>query len=338
MKVMIAAVLAVFTLTSCATYLDVQRDQKPIYEVIAEKPGVGLLHVEVPDEVLARAPNDFSNMTGLIAKAMRDYTDGRGSFVAVDYTHLGYHPKWERVTTGSDRLPPFRVTSLEGVPAGAQTPLVTVVRVVDWRTTTETVNSQARDVAHVQLIVSTWTREGREVNSEMVDALARSGEVMLFLKAGSQNLVTWYQKSDGHKTLSTNPGKRDELFFLVMHEAVNLHLYPYFSHKVGDRLVLVDDEPYKPGVQAALRGAYDEAEGLWKALADKDPKAHGALYNMAMMKLIRGDDEGAAALLRQASAIDDKFLYGGMLTDIEARLKMHKKIGPAGISVSQLMR
>ncbi len=331
MRRFLCAVLAVFAMTNCATYIDVQRDQRAIYEVNTEKPGIGLLDVNVPDDVLARAPNDFSNMTGLIAKSLRDYVDARGNFVAVDYTHLGFHPKWERAMSGVVNAPVFKVNSLQGVPAGAQTPLVTVVRVVDWRTTTETVNNQVKDVAHVQLIFSTWTKEGQEVSTEMVDALARAGESMMFLKAGEQALVTWYEKSDGRTKLQTNPTKRDQLFFQVMHEAVNLHLYPYFAHKVGDRLVLVDDEPYKAGVQAALRGSFDEAEGLFKATFEKDPKAHGGMYNAAMMRLIKGDDAAAAALLQQALAVEDKFLYRGMLSDITTRQRLHRRIGAGGL-------
>ena len=120
-SLMVAALLAV---CGCATYVDVQRDQRPIYSVLDAKPGVGLLEVSVPDDVLARAPNDFSNMTGLISKVMRDYVDGRGEFNADDYTQLGFKAKWQKSQDARVDAPPMRVASLEGVPAGVATPLV----------------------------------------------------------------------------------------------------------------------------------------------------------------------------------------------------------------------
>jgi hypothetical protein len=280
--------------------------------------------------VLARAPNDFGNMTGLIAKVTRDYVDERGGFMAVDYTHLGFHPRWERSMDARTNAPPVKVPSMAGVPAGVQTPLVTVARVVDWRTYNETFNGKTVDVAHVQLVLSTWTREGREVHTEQVDALARANDQFLHLKAGDQHLVVWYQKSDGRGPFYRQPEKREELFMNALREAVGVHYYPYFPHKVQERLVLADDEPLKPGVQAALRGAWDEALASWSEVAQKDPKAHGALYNMAMVHLVKGDDVKAHELLKQAYEINDKMLYSGMLENIGARIGMRKTVTPSG--------
>jgi len=322
--------VALALVSGCATYVDVQREQKTIFTVQADRPGVGLLDVSVPDDILARAPNDFGNMTGLIAKVTRDYCDEHGGFNAVDYTQLGFHPRWERSNDARLNAPPMRVPSMEGVPAGVQTPLVTVARVIDWRTYNETFNNKTVDVAHVQLVLSTWTREGREVHTEQVDALARAGDQFLHLKAGDDHLVVWYQKSDGRGPFYRQPEKRTELFMNALREAIGVHYYPYFPHKVQERLVLADDEPLKAGNQAAMRGAWDEAKAAWKEVADKNPKADGALYNMAMAELVQGNDAQAHALLKQAYEINDKMLYGGMLENIGARMGMRKSITPAG--------
>ncbi len=61
-------------------------------------------------------------------------------------------------------------------------------------------------------------------------------------------------------------------------------------------------------------------------VAAKDPKAHGALHNAALMKLIKGDDEGALELLKKAYAIEDKMGYGALITEVSDRIAMRKTI------------
>jgi len=323
---------AVTALSGCSTFLAVDRQQAPIFTVQGERPGIGLLDVSVDDEVLARAPNDFSNMTGLISKVMRDYVDERGGFVAVDYTMLGFKPRWQRSNDARPNAAPVKVASMDGVPAGVQTPVVTVVKVLDWSTAVEVINKQQRDVAHVRLVMSTWTREGREVLTEVCDALWRSGEPTLFLKAGDKRVAEWFQKSDGHGPFMPRTERRFDLFMASLREAVGVHLYPFFPHKVHENLVMMDDEPLKPALQAALRGAYDEALAGWTELFQKDPQNHGAMYDAAMMLYVKGDEDGAYLLLKKAYALKDKWIYGAMMDSIGERLAMRKAIGPAGVN------
>lgn len=329
----VLVVCAAAALSGCSTFLAVDRQQAPIFTVQGERPGIGLLDVAVDDEVLARAPNDFSNLTGLISKVLRDYVDERGGFVGVDYTMLGFKPHWERSYDARENAAPVKVKQLDGVPAGVQTQLVTVVKVLDWSTTTEVFNKQTKDVAHVRLVMSTWTREGREVLTEVCDALWRSGESTLFLKAGDRRLAEWFQKSDGHGPFMRTTERRADLFMSSLREAVGVHLYPYFPHKVHENLVMMDDEPLKPALQAALRGAYDEALAGWTELYQKDPQNHGAMYDAAMMLLVKGDEAGAYLLLKKAYALKDKWIYGAMMDTIGARLAMRKSISAAGVSV-----
>ncbi|MFZ5470125.1 MAG: hypothetical protein ACOZIN_11875 [Myxococcota bacterium] len=318
-------------LAGCATYVDVKREQPVLYKVNAEHPGLGVLHVSVEDEVLARAPNDFSNMTGLVVKAAKDYAEQRGGFQVVDYTSLGFTAPWKRgYDRGNEAV--FTLSSLEGVPAGTQTPVVLVVKVLDWRTFVETVDKTSKDVARVKLQLSTWTREGHQVHSEVVEALARAGDMQLHLKAGNAQLVHWYQKSDGRGPFFSQPGKRDQLFLNALREAVGVHLYPYFPHQVNERLVLIDDAPLKPGVEAAQAGRYDEALQKWEAIYQADPKAHGALYNAGLMHMVKGDDARALELLARAAQVEDKFLYRSMRDVVGDRLAMRKEIGAAGVT------
>ena len=79
-----------------------------------------------------------------------------------------------------------------------------------------------------------------------------------------------------------------------------------------------------------MRGAWDEAVAAWKDVAEKDPKAHAALYDMALAKVLKGEDEAAQTLLAQAYALDANMSYGAMLTEVQARLAMRKQILPSG--------
>jgi hypothetical protein len=326
-----AVLLGLTFTTGCATALDARREQRVLYTVQAENPGVGLLDVFVPDDVLARAPNDFSNMTGLIAKVMKEYFEERGGMASADSTHLGFKAKWERVNAGHLNAPPYKVANLDGVPVGAQTPLVTVARIVDWRTYTESFNNQVKDVARVQLILSTWTKEGKEVNTELVDAQVSAGNMTLLLKAGDDEMVVLYQESDGRTRFSHQPTRRDELFMAALRAAVQVHYYPYVPHVVSEKYLLADGDALKPGLHAALGGRYEEARAMWEEVYTADPQAHGALFNAAVMLSIRGDDEGAAELLKQARAIRDGMIYQKESASIARRLQMKKTISAAGV-------
>lgn len=53
-----------------------------------------------------------------------------------------------------------------------------------------------------------------------------------------------------------------------------------------------EDEPFLLAVAAHRRGAMDEAEKTYEKIA-KDPKRGEALYNLAVLRAQRGDDDGA---------------------------------------------
>ncbi|MGQ0506683.1 MAG: hypothetical protein ACT4TC_15330 [Myxococcaceae bacterium] len=338
MKRSVLALFAAVTLGGCASYVDVKRQQPVLYRVSAEKPGVGLLHVSVDDEVLAKAPNDFSNMTGLVAKVAKDYAEQRGGFNVVNYTDLGFTPRWTRQRNWNEKEPSYLLSPLEGVPAGVQTPLVMVAKVLDWRTFSEPVGKNVRNVAAVKLMISTWTREGKEVTSEVVDALAREGEMTLHLKAGNHELVRGYQHADGRRAFLHQPEKRDELFMNALREAVGVHLFPFFPHEIEERQALIDDAALKPGVEAAQAGRWDEAMAQWEGVAKSAPKSHGALYNLAVGHMVRGDDAKAYELFAQAATLEDKFLYRSMRDLVKDRLALRKEIGAAGVSQPQTQR
>ncbi|MBI3181198.1 MAG: tetratricopeptide repeat protein [Myxococcales bacterium] len=315
-------------LSGCATTIDVRRHQPAIVELHSASPGIGFLQVHADDEVMARAPNDFSNMTGLVLKAAKGYFQAENaSFAVVDYTDLGYQPKWVRSRTPNEPLQ-YRLDSLPGVPAGAQTPLVTAVKVLDWRTYVETVDKTSRDVARVSLLFSTWAKDGQPVRTEAItaEAFAKVNGVRLTNHPGSGRLVVWYQKSSTYSS-AWLPEDRVALMRQAIEHAVALHLYPLLPHQVSERLVLADDDPYKEGVLLAQSGRYDEALASWLKVAQSNPKAHGALYNAALMHLVRGEDAKAEELLLKAVSIDDRWLYGELLRSVRDRLAMKKQVG-----------
>lgn len=321
--------LSLVALSACATYIDAKRQQPPLFEVTAPTPGVGILSVDVEDDVMARAPSDFSNMSGLFVKAVKDYfASQNASTPVVNYTDLGYRPKWLR-NPAHDPMP-FKLDSLPGIPAGVQTPVVSVVKVLDWRTYIETVDKKSIDKARVSLLISTWTKEGEPIRTEVVtgEAAAKDLKVMLSNHPVSYELVFGYERSlpDRRGFL---PEEREKLFPEALQAATGLHYFPFLPQQVSERIVLIDDEPYKEGVLAAQSGRFDEALASWTKVYEADPKAHGALYNAAMMHLLRGDDARAAELLQKAIAIDDKFLYTQRLSSVKSRLAMRKRFGAA---------
>lgn len=327
--------LVMVALSGCATYVDVKRTQKPIYQVEDEQPGVGLLNVSADDEVMARAPNDFSNMTGLVSKVAKDYfAAARPEMKFVDYTDLGFQPVWKK-NHSSDKFP-YTLENLAGIPAGAQTPLVTVVKVVDWRTFNETIDKKTYVTAHVALQFSTWTREGQLVKTELVDALAREGMMGVSLKSNNESpmMVHWFQKADGQDQMRFLKADREKLFWAALQQAVGLHFFPFFEHGIAERHVLIDDEPYKPGVLDAQAGRYEDALAKWTAVYEADPKAHGALYNAGLVHMMKGDDKKALECFTRAVAGEDKFLYRSMRDSVKDRLSWRKTIRASGVTAA----
>lgn len=326
------ALVALVLGSGCATYADFKREQAPILQLAGDGAGVGLLQVEADDEVVAKAPNDFSNMTGLVSKAIKDYFKLQGTQLTFkDYTDLEYQARFTP-NRSSTRIP-YTVTELPGVPAGVQSPLVTVVKVLDWRTFLEKDQSDKPvDVARVSLLMSTWTRDGQPVRSEVITAQGRAnqwGGVALDVDPEPGRLMVWFKRSDTDqpRDLSHAPKDRTKLFLAALKDAVAVHYYPYFPHEVSERHVIADDELLKPGVVEAQTGRLEQALALWEKVAAENPKSHGAVYNCALVHLVRGDDEKAAELLRQAVAIEKSWLYEDLLASIKTRLDLRKVIG-----------
>ncbi len=320
---------AVLLLASgCATTIEVTRRQPALIEVVAPAPGVGILSVDADDEVMARAPNDFANMTGLVVKAAKDYLRAEAAnFVAVDYGELGFTPKWVRSKSSNDPML-YRVDAMECVPAGVQTPLVTVVKVLDWRTYVETVDKISRDVARVSLVFSTWTKDGAPVRQELVtaEAIARVNGVRLTTWPDAGRLLTWFQRSGAYSS-AWLPEDRARLFREALSAAVALHYFPFLPHTLRERYVLMDDGPLEQGVLLAQSGRYAEAKDAWLQVAAADERAHKAFYNAAVMCLVEGDDARADELLTRAVSIDDRLLYTDLLRSVRERLLMRKRVG-----------
>ncbi|MGA9520640.1 MAG: hypothetical protein WBV82_04200 [Myxococcaceae bacterium] len=327
---LVALVLA--SLTGCATWIDVQRTQPPILKIADEQPGIGLLVVHAEDDVMARAPNDFSNMTGLIVRAAKNYFAGaRPETKFVDYTDLGFEVKWLH---DPDAAIPWEPEHVSGVPAGVQTPLVTLVKIVDWRTHVVTVEEKSFDAATISLVFSTWTREGQPVKNEYVEVHAREGAFSVSLKVVPNDflLVQSYKRADGNRRESLLAADREKLFWSALNDAVGYHYFPFLQQKVLERFVLIDDEPYKPGVLDAQEGRFDDALAKWTAIYEADPKAHGALYNAGLIHVMKGEDEKALELFTRAIAGDNKLLYRQLRDSVRHRVEGRRTVGPSSVT------
>ncbi len=323
--------LAMAGLSGCATWIDVKRNQPPILKIEDAQPGIGLLLVHAEDEVMARAPNDFSNMSGLIVRAAKNYFVARRPEARfVDYTDLGYQVSWRY---DPDSTIPWEPEEVVGIPTGVQTSLVTLVKVVDWRTYIETENEKSWKAARIALVFSTWTRDGQHVKNEHVVAQAREGgKITLNVYSDHLSMTGAWKRADGkHRDFYTDTD-REKLFWSVLDEAVGYHYFPFFQQEILERFVLIDDEPYKPGVLDAQAGRFDEALAKWTALYEADPKAHGALYNAGIIHAMKGDDEKALGLFDRAISGDDKFLYRQLRDSVRYRVEARRTLGTSSVT------
>jgi tetratricopeptide (TPR) repeat protein len=107
------------------------------------------------------------------------------------------------------------------------------------------------------------------------------------------------------------------------------YLRPFVAHELAESYQLVDDEATRAGVLAAKEGRYDEALAAWTQVYEADGKNHGALYNAAVIHIVKGYDRKALELLLRATSIEDKLLYRSVLGGVKARVGARREVGAA---------
>jgi hypothetical protein len=325
--------VAVLALCACATYVDVKRSVPPYIE-LSGPPGVGLLSIGIDDNVMARLPPEFSNYNGIVFKVVKDYFAGESAnMTVIDYTGLGFSPQWIPTTNIIMGMPAFadaRLPTLPKVPASVQTPLVTVVRIVDWRVGTDVSQDgkTKKEVAHVALVFSTWTRDGHLVRHEWVSAGATGGSFGASVYANPNNpeLSKEFYRAYPETTRTLMTSDHSQLFWTSIKLAVAYHYYAFVPHQLTERFSLDDAEPYKDGVLFMQQGKYDAALDAWRKITLADPNASGAFYNLAVAYLAKGDEQKADEMLTQAVALHDGSRAELLQTSLRTRMRMRQTV------------
>ncbi|AKJ08377.1 Hypothetical protein AA314_10003 [Archangium gephyra] len=303
------------------------RWQPPLVQLEGQPLSVGLLLVHADDSLLAVTPPDLLNVSGLVARAIQDYFHAAGGQVqVVDYTELGFQ-LWNRPRTKAEQERDPRALELgpwPGVPLGVKTALVTVVKVVRWELVPAAPDGLAGEKALLALLMSTWTREGQPVQTELIEVHGATGEHLLWLRSKQAAVALYEELRAPHRRPS--PEDASGMFLALLHEAVGLHYFLLLPHEVRERLELVGRED-EPGVRAFREGRHADALKEWLARAEADPKDHAALYNAARVLALRGEDRRALRLLGRARTVEDLPLYREQWQRVHQRVARMREIG-----------
>jgi hypothetical protein len=107
---------------------------------------------------------------------------------------------------------------------------------------------------------------------------------------------------------------------------VGLHYFRLLPHEVPERLVLVGTQADE-GVRAVREGRYADAREEWRRKYEEDPKAHGALYDAAMVLALEGEDTQALPLLAKARGVEDLPLYREAWQRVRQRVARRRVVG-----------
>jgi hypothetical protein len=308
--------------------LPVQRPVEKLYTVDVDPVAFGLVQVQVDEDVNAKAPSDFANMSGLVAAAADRCVNRAGSGATFkSFTDLGYQVKWTRAATSTDPVP-WVAAPFEGVPNGVDTPLLTAIKVVDWRTYTvkDPTTKLDTNAARVSLVFVTRARGGGEILTQLVTGTTHEG-------LNGENVDTspttgpmsdWFLRSDGRKVNELLPKDRAVLFQRAVEDAVCMHFYPFSPHTIYDGVAVLADKASKPGFELAKAGDYDGAIAAFEKVVAADPTDDGAIYNIGAVWYARGDYDKARTYVERALAIKKTGLYNQMIAVMDFRDKMEK--------------
>lgn len=322
------SLLVLSALLSLGATLQVQRPIEKLWSFDVDPVSIGLVQVKVEEDVNAKAPSDFANMSGLIAGAADRCVNRAGSGATFkSYTDLGFEAKWERAPQSTDPVP-WIAAPFEGLPNGVDTALVTAIKVLDWRTYTvkDTTTKLDTNAAKVTLVMTTRTRTGKEVLSELTSATVQEG-------LNGENVSTspswghigdWFLRADGRRVNEMLPADRKFLFERAVEDAVCVHYFPFMPHQLADGLNILGGKEAKPAVEKAKAKDYDGAIAELEKWAAAAPEDDTPLFDIGSIWYVRGDYAKAKEYLERANAIKKTGLTSQYLSAIEFKDKMKK--------------
>jgi len=306
--------------------LEVTRRQPPLVRLEGQPLSVGILLVHADDALLENLRSDLWNLSGLLVKATRDYFKAAGGQVqVVDYTDLGFQ-LWNRPRTKAQQQrdpKDLEMGPWPGAPLGVKTSLVTVVKVVRASAGPVDAGGGAAQAVSFVLLMSTWTREGQPVSTELLDMTGNTRGALRLQSLEAALALYDEVRGPSRRPLPEDPA---EMLWAMLREGVGLHYFRWLPHEVPERLVLVGTEADE-NVRALREGRDADALEGWRRKYEEEPEAHGALYDAAMVLALRGEDSQALRLLAEARQVKDLPLYEGAWQRVHQRVSRRLVVG-----------
>lgn len=335
----LALTLLAMVVPACGSSTWATIHEKPFWR-IPDHTKVALVTVDVGKKVAERQPSDFSNAKAILLGALTASLGGK--FEIVDKTDLGFKQTiapiqkeakklWIFTEDAAPTLPADQVWGAEapkGLPNGVVEPLTLAVKVLAWTLNNEEIpdgkTTKSVPTARLDLVYSLWTKSGTEVETVRVLSTANSelsGTSVRSLPERSFQLVGNFRPQDGFT------GDREKVFRAAVANAATWYTWPMLEHEVRHRADwIVNDDRDKAAIKLADEGKWQEAFAAWKTIADADSKAWGAVYNMAEVSRVLGNEEDALAFYTKACAIEDNGRNRGVRDAMKERLKLYRDV------------
>lgn len=284
---------------------------------------IALISVDADKKVVERAPSDFSNFRAMLHSAL--VTAFGGHIDIVDRTDLGFKQLiapvqkegkklWIFTEDTAPVLPADQIWGAQaptGLPSGVVEPLTLAIKVLGWTMNNQEVGTgklaKMVPVAHLDLVYTLWTKSGKEVETVRVVSSVDgeyNGAEARSLPARPWGLTAHYKGEIGAS------GDREKNFRAAVGNTAKWYSWPMVPHEINYQAVWhAADDRDKEAIKLANAGKWEEAYLMWKAVADANPKAAPAIYNMGQVRYVQGNTAEALDLFTRACAIEDKSLY-----------------------------
>ena len=168
--------------------------------------------------------------------------------------------------------------------------------------------------------------------TERVSADGVGGAPLILHSTADPGRVKAYLGLRGKQRMPDDP---KALFWTALREAVGLHYASLLPYQVPEERRVEDDHAQGAERRVLLQEQLDIQLAIWTRAFQDDPGAHGALYNAALVHILRGQDEQALPLLRRAFAVRDWSVYRETLDETLGRVNARNRVRKHGLPASE---
>src|SRR5439155_25097825 len=108
---------------------------------------------------------------------------------------------------------------------------------------------------------------------------------------------------------------------------VGFVFFQFVPHRVKEQFLVDDSGANGDGVLFLQQGKYDAAVDAFRRVFSADPTAAGALYDLAIAYLAKGDDDSAAEMLSRSLALRRWQLSQSLLDRVRERIGRRRVVG-----------